>query len=277
MLKPLTIPSDLANEFIDTFIYSYLGVDHGVTTMSSSWVARLRSSRELVRWDSARKCFVEVETNKSLTGITAPLRSAFYPDYRAPRAQASAPATPAGPRGLTGFARGRRVDRELTAAVNNHTPPAHPYTRTLLSGLRRAGFTPLVAQVPVYDRSTGLATAVDVVCERQGRLVLVEVKAGWNDHASYDTGHRRMRRPCEGLRDSPSNQHMLQLLVTRYLFATTFGVPSSAVDAVLVRVSGDGVRFVRLKESVAAMERAVVRELIAHIYANRATGRSARR
>jgi hypothetical protein len=169
------------------------------------------------------------------------------------------------------------VDRELTAAVNSHTPPAHPYTRTLLSGLRRAGFTLLVAQVPVYDRTTGLATAVDVVCERQGKLVLVEVKAGWNDHATYDASHRCMRRPCEGLRDSPSNQHMLQLLVTRYLFAATFGVPSSALDAVLVRVSGDGVRFVRLKDSISGMERAVVRELIAHIYANRAASRSARR
>lgn len=238
----------------------------------AAWVSRLRAASQVVRYDPARRCFVDAASNRRLAGVTEPLRAAFFPHYD----RRSAPRTTSRPgrtggSGRGGRARGSRVDAEVAACVNRGAAPTHPYTRIFLSALRRAGLTPLAAQVPVGDPSTCLGTAVDLVCARRGALYLVELKCGWNEHAAYEAPQHRMA--C-GLGDSPRNQHALQLLVTRYLFRVTFGLAASACHAAVARVSDDGVRFYPLNRRVAALEADVVRALAAHVRSERAAGRS---
>jgi len=99
---------------------------------------------------------------------------------------------------------------------------------------------------------------VDIVCVKNNKIVLVELKTGWDDVASYDASCGALAGPVEALRsarDSPRNQHRLQLLVTRYLFSKTFGIRP---ESVLMRVSADGVRFERLPSRLARLEGAVV-------------------
>jgi len=144
---------------------------------------------------------------------------------------------------------------QVSAAINRGTAPRHPYARMVMRALSAAGFEPLAAQVAVAAPALGLATAVDIVAARRGRLELLELKTGWDDNASYDAACGRMAAPAAALADSPRNQHQLQMLVTRYLFAATFGVRPGAA---LVRVSADGVHFERLTPAVAEMEAAVV-------------------
>jgi hypothetical protein len=104
-------------------------------------------------------------------------------------------------------------------------------------------------------------TAVDVVCLRRGVVWVVEVKAGWDDVGSYHRWCGRMRGAAGGLHDSPKNQHMLQLMVTRAMFCSTFGVSPCAVRAAVALVSADGVRFEALARPPPCSEAAVMRAL----------------
>jgi hypothetical protein len=67
------------------------------------------------------------------------------------------------------------------------------------------------------------------------------------------------------LRDSPRNQHMLQLLVTRALFRATFGARARGAEAAVARVSADGVRFQRLREAGSFTEARVMAQLARHV------------
>ena len=241
--------------------------------MRAAWTERLRSAREVVRYDAGRACFVETASGQALAGITTHLRACFYP-HAATGAHGRSSRSGQRPAQLTGRARGRLVDRELAAAVNEGAEPSHAYTRALLSALRRAGLTPLAAQVPVCDPSTRMATGVDLVCERRGALYVMELKTGWNGRESYERAGRAMRGAAAPFPDCPRNQHLLQLLVTRYLFRLTFGLQSA--HAAVVRVSDDGVRFYKLPSSFLDREAAVVRELASRIYASRAEARRSR-
>ena len=116
------------------------------------------------------------------------------------------------------------------------------------------------------NSESGLATAVDVVCWRGERLWLVEVKAGWDSNHTYDEWCGPMRGlGRSSLPDSPRNQHMLQLLVTRALFCSTFNLPPTRVEAAVARVSADGVRFQRLPEATGALEARVMQRLALHV------------
>lgn len=99
----------------------------------------------------------------------------------------------------TGSNMGRRVDRELAIWAENNSSPFkqktigvdftlesadknwHPYTRELVkyfTEVRR--WRPVAAQVTVGD-PRGVATNIDLVMEdSNGEIILVEVKAGYN-------------------------------------------------------------------------------------------------
>lgn len=229
----------------------------------------MRSPLLPTRWEAARRCFVDVASGRQLAGITEPLHSEFYPNYTPVRLQSASSGRRGGGRSVSGSRRGTLVDSEVAQAVNESRPPRHAYTRLLFSALARAGLTPLAAQVPVGDPGSALGTGVDLVCSRRGELYVLELKTGWNSVA-YDLGSRRMRG-LGSLQDSPRNQHLLQLLVTRYLFRATFGLQTC--KAAVVRVSDDGVRFYKLSDSFLALEATVVRALAARVQAARAAAR----
>jgi hypothetical protein len=129
-----------------------------------------------VKFVRNRRAFIDTDTNKALTGITKPLRESFFPLYNHWEAEKYSSSGSKRPRGPKGFKRGKRVDREVALYANRGIAPKHSYSKKLIKALESVGMKPMAAQVSVADVSTGHATAVDLLCERGGRIVIVEVK-----------------------------------------------------------------------------------------------------
>jgi hypothetical protein len=136
---------------------------------------------------------------------------------------------------------------------------ANLYTRRFLAELQRRGLYPLAAQVPVGSLDARCGTAVDLVCVRTRALgtaavrpgarlapgtpvVLIELKCGYDRTFRLYSGC--MKAPLAHLRDSPLEQHQLQLLVTRILFQRTYRTAHPVADAAVVRVHGSGIEWV---------------------------------
>lgn len=231
-------------------------------TRTMEWMRAIKDVHKIVKYDPVHRCFVEASSSRHLTGITKPLREAFFPKYSRSQCKASH-APSAVQEGPKGYARGRIVDREVTACINHHRPPTHPYSRKLLASLAKVGLTPVCSQVPLYDPSSGIATAADIVCVKNGKPWIVEVKAGWDKTETYDRACSLMSLPLKEKNDCPKNQHLLQTLVTRYLFRVTFGLTD--VEACVACVNSGGVRFCKVDEWWQRKEADVVRALIAHV------------
>lgn len=119
----------------------------------------------------------------------------------------------------------------------------HAYTRQFFAKLDALALVPLNAGVPVGSRRHRLATAVDVVCAPRdavraapGRgwrravpgdpaplpVVLLELKCGFRGRYTQPHTPPRMRAPLQSTDTSFRSQHQLQLLLTRWLFESTF-------------------------------------------------------
>lgn len=99
-------------------------------------------------------------------------------------------------------------------------------TRLVFAALKHHALRPLVAQYVVGRDDLRVGTAVDVVCERSDRVVLVELKCGFaavdRVKAARDTRGRecRMRPPLARAKDTIVNRHLAQLAATRALFVS---------------------------------------------------------
>lgn len=154
-----------------------------------------------------------------------------------------------------GLRRGRAVDAQVTRMVNRPHSVSRPLklTRLVFGALSLHGLRPLVAQYVVAHAALGVGTAVDVVCERDDRLVLLELKCGFaavaRARAARDRLGRecRMRGPLAKAKDTTVNRHFAQLAATHALFQAdgaraerleAKGV--QGVDAALLYVSEEG-------------------------------------
>jgi hypothetical protein len=127
-----------------------------------------------------------------------------------------------------GLRRGRAVDSQVTRIVNRPRSVSRPLklTRLVFAALKHHGLRPVVAQYVVGRDDLRVGTAVDVVCEREGRAVLLELKCGFASvdrvRAARDARGREcaMRPPLSGAKDTVVNRHLAQLAATRSLFAS---------------------------------------------------------
>lgn len=155
-----------------------------------------------------------------------------------------------------GMRRGRAVDAQVTRMVNRpRASPARPLklTRLVFAALKLHKLKPVIAQYVVASRALRVGTAVDVVCVRADRtLILLELKCGYaaSDRckAARDGRGRecRMRTPVASAKDSVVNRHFAQLAATRALFvddATRMqrieAKGTAGVDAALLYVDND--------------------------------------
>lgn len=197
--------------------------------------------------------FKDELTGERVRGITELLKRVFWPTYRYRRATANVPRAPrdaaptGGPRGKrAGCRRGSAVDREVCACVNRGIAPTQPFAKKVLRALEVAGMHPVKAQVHVADAAVGLGTGVDLVCSRgEGaarKLVIVELKVGWEREQTYDAADGKMRGCLADLPNSPRYQHMVQTVVTRALFSASHPECASP-DACVARVTSEGVHL----------------------------------
>ena len=218
--------------------------------------------------------FVPVRADGSrgakLRGLTKRLEARFWSDGTLPslakRADPRAGGHWSGPNG--GQLRGKRVDAQLTRLIN--AGPAawkaqhHVYrlTKMVLSGLAARGLEPVGSQRCAISERHRVGTAADIVAfsEASNRLVVVELKCGY-DHGRKAAAERdgkpcAMQAPLSRVSDCNLHRHMLQLCVTRHLFAAEtstlarlgeLGIEPE-VDAVLMYANDAGVEFYELDE-----------------------------
>ena len=222
-------------------------------------------------------------TGTKLRGLTKRLQSRLWSDGELPamakRADPRAGGHWGGVKG--GQLRGQRVDAQLGRLIN--AGPAawkaqrHVYrlTKMVLSGLAARRLEPVLAQRCAISVARRLGTAADIVAysKETNRLVLVEVKCGYDmgrtAPAERDGRVCKMQPPLSRATDCNLHRHLLQLCVTRHLFAAEratlarvaeLGVDPE-VDAVLMYANDAGVEFHELGEWWRKRGASVVRRL----------------
>jgi hypothetical protein len=211
-------------------------------------------------------------------GVHRTISALFYPAYtykaanKGPRGKV-APTVDTSDN-LTGMGLGSAVDREAVSIVNllvslgiplntflsecRLRAPAHAdqksmdalvgwqvtmhdYTRRFLAHVNAQQWEPVGCQVPCGSVEAKVATAVDMVCSSKrdgGRLVLIELKCGFERYIDRYSGH--MCSPFQASTDCPRNQFQVQLMITRALFVSTYPNGKN-VGCVIVRVTRDQV------------------------------------
>ena len=195
-----------------------------------------------------------------MRGCVHRLQQSFYPDFdiryvsRKKRKREEE----------SGRERGKRVDREITATL--HAPPENPgelhdFTRKWLCAVKHWGWTPVAAQLMIYDEAVQIATAIDCVYKNEkGELVFIEVKTGFEDYADKSTHF--MRPPLGDVRNTPRNQHFLQLAVSCAILERHYW--SSKYEAFVVRIDRGGIRREPLPEWAERHKDAVYEALLEH-------------
>jgi hypothetical protein len=158
-------------------------------------------------------------------GLLPWLKSRFYPRYRFDKKWSKGLATGNKRRGARAV--GRRLDLAMTRIVHRGFAGRTTAEAKLLADwLKDQGFTPEATQVHVKEN--GVFTWIDLVCtDRNGKLVLFELKAGFRGYYEYSNGGR-LSEPLAHLSDSMHNQHQLQLAYGAKMYQICF--PERVVD-----------------------------------------------
>jgi len=116
-------------------------------------------------------------------------------------------------------------------------------TSHFFAALQHHGLEPFEAQRVVLDLRRGIATAVDVVCQRGAdELVLVELKTGYLGNRAAPVLLRgaaaHMQRPLQTAVDCALHRHLAQLAATHALFCMEDGTAQALKRLGIERVSG---------------------------------------
>ena len=119
-------------------------------------------------------------------------------------------------------------------------PEPEIYTLRIILALKDYGFTPIYAELPIYDDVIGYATAVDLLCVDQkasttrdlGRLVICEVKTA-NDLHTFEQGHKAMLGAAGFMNNSSLNQARLQAYFAEMTLRKCYNI-SDCISVVLL-------------------------------------------
>lgn len=123
-----------------------------------------------------------------------------------------------------------RMIQELIDKV----PSPDPCTIRILETLRLKGWIPLGSELPIWDSTMNIATAIDLVAMdiHEQELIVIELKTGYeNEEYMEIDGDPLMLYPCDSLRDCPDNRHQMQLMTTLLILKKGYDID---VDAAYV-------------------------------------------
>lgn len=237
------------------------GVKRVLTSTAPSKLCQSGKFKAFRRLDSEGR-----GTGENLKGLTKMLEKAVFSRGKLPeialRAAARRPGGHwGGPSG--GRRRGARVDAQVSRIINagpSAAKGAHVYslTKSFFAALTKLGLTPVCAQRPLCHGRVGTAADVIAYDEARERLVVVELKSGFDlgrDLAARDRGEAcRLAAPLAGAADTTRHRHLCQLLATWSMFCREqatlrklqdLGVPSE-VDGMLIYCCDESVEAVNL-------------------------------
>ena len=148
-----------------------------------------------------------------------------------------------------GIRRGKAVDSQVSrlakgsAAARSEATPMLKLTRHCFAALEHHELKPIEAQRVVLDRRRGIATAADVVCQRNAdELVLVELKCGYRGNRAAPVRRNgkpvKMRAPLKTAVDCALHRHFAQLAATHALFVLECGTVKALENKGIRKVSG---------------------------------------
>jgi len=194
-------------------------------------------------------------------GLLGALKGSFYPHYiHVMRGRSS-----------SSLERGSEVDAQIYHFVTHGTwPPGlarvDPYAQAAMDALTAAEYTPLAAQVRLYDESTRITTYADImgVHAKSGKIFLAELKTGFE--AGYYVGsptQRMLEPPLQDIRASCASQHHLQVGMMADICERKYGLDPKWGDRCFVLlVNRKGARIIPLKPWFRARKQEIVAKLI---------------
>ena len=245
--------------------------------MKRKLVSEINEMREVVSYVDNRNAFVDLSTNKVLRGVSRACHKHYYPDFRLSKRvkknnesqNSIKKAEKCKYAHIVGSLRGSIVDNEIQKIArrgkkNCNTEKMHPYTRKLLKSLEKIKLDIVDAQVPVFDLDTGIATAIDLICENKetNSLYLIEIKCGFNDN-TYTDHNSQMKHELKDISNSPKHQHQVQASVTHKLFVNCYNSKSSysSVETIIARVTDSGTHFEPLRSWVKPFVRKIIERI----------------
>ena len=136
------------------------------------------------------------------------------------------------------------------------------YTLKAIRCLQAAGIRPLAVKLKPYDEKLGIATEIDLlgIRERDGRIVVVEFKTGFNGFELISTG--KMKGPLTRWSNSPYYQFQLQLLTTCMMLVRNYGIRWRDLEPVIIHVNDTKTPRVYRLESETIRQRHVIYEAL---------------
>jgi hypothetical protein len=142
-------------------------------------------------------------------------------------------------------------------------PRPNMYTVKVIRALHRLRIEPLYGEWPIFA-DWGIATGIDIVgasADYRGRLVLIEVKTGYEGYFKRGNGNMT-RTPMKRVINSPMNQALLQCLIGRAILEREYGI--EGVIGIVIRVHREGVNVYPIPETFLRRQNTIYRALRDH-------------
>jgi len=220
-------------------------------------------------------------------GITKILRGAFYADYTpvyGPRAKPRPRTRETSRQRLArqmaddrvrGLELGTVVHQELCdwariadeRAWRRDHPTPNMYTVKAIRALNKLRIEPLYGEWPIFAHwgTAGIATGIDIVgasAEYDGRLVLIEIKTGYEGYFKRGSG-KMTRTPMKRVDNSPQNQAFLQCLTARAMLENEYGIAGTI--GLVMRVHARGVNVYAIPDTFLRRQNTIYRGLRAYV------------
>lgn len=143
-----------------------------------------------------------------------------------------------------GSIRGTEVHRQLKDFIEldeknflkRNNGCIHEFTkRILLYIVGQAHWRPLCSEFDIFDAELGIGTSVDLVCvDKQGQLILLEIKTGYRDYFQQSDGH--MRGSLCALENTPQHWAYVQLMAAAMMIVRHHMIPLARMQLYVLRV-----------------------------------------
>lgn len=207
-------------------------------------------SNDVVYFSREERCFKRKSAERAelyVRGLLPKLKKVFWSSYEYEKPVYSALKKTGSVRGkLGGLYRGDMVHHQLELCTNKGIEAAkivydglHSFTEKAILAMIQWEWRPIIAEMPVYNEATNVATKIDLVClDKHEDIVLVEWKCGMENYLCK--GNAEMDGPFKGLYSNcPLNQAYVQLLFTKLFVERAYRVHIK--KAYVVQIHTDGI------------------------------------
>lgn len=122
---------------------------------------------------------------------------------------------------------GNYVDEVFDNWLNFGIDLGTPELGHIKEALKEKGLTPLINEWVVYDETINVASAIDMVCEKDGKLVIVDLKSMENPIKKTSYKNVKMSYPLNSLMDCRYYKYTLQVGLYKYWLEKRYNLPVS--------------------------------------------------